>query len=324
MSSEHVNRILCAGRPSGCVEGIERLLEVAADEGAQAIAVVGDLGKGQEGPREVFHALGRARQPVYWVPGPGDAPAGRYLRESYNIEVACPQVRGVHGTAAFAPDAHVAFAGMGGAVNDDPDVLREDDTSLRYPRWEAAYRLKILTALDYNELVMLFATPPAHKGRNLPGSDAVAELIGTYRPRLVVTSGEAQITEIGRSLIVAPGSLADGSYAVAHPHARTAELGRIAVPSRWVLSVGPAAGTTGRVVPAGPSDVGMLARARELLHDCGTEGREVGRRAARGQLAVDDDLLVDDVGPGVAQIGSDAGPGRHPPSPHHIGLEEAI
>jgi hypothetical protein len=232
MSSEHVNRILCAGRPSGSVEGIELLLEVAAESGAQAIAVVGDLGNGQDGPRELFHALGRARQPVYSVPGPADAPASRYLRESYNIEVAYPHLRGVHGTVAFAPDALVAFAGMGGAVSDDPNVLREEDKSLRYPRWEAAYRLKILTGLDYNELVMLFATPPAHKGQNLPGSDAVAELIGTYRPRLVVTGGEAQIAEIGRSLIVSPGLLAEGSYAVANLHTRTAEVGHIAGPSR--------------------------------------------------------------------------------------------
>jgi Icc-related predicted phosphoesterase len=232
MSNEHVNRILCAAGPRGSVEGIKRLLEAAAESGAQAIALVGDLGNGLEGPRDLFHALVHAQQPVYWVPGQADAPAGRYLRESYNIEVAYPHLRGVHGTVAFAPDALVAFAGMGGAVSDDPNVLREEDKSLRYPRWEAAYRLKIVTVLDNNELVMLFATPPAHKGRNLPGSDAVAELIGTYRPRLVVTGGEAQIAEIGRSLIVAPGSLAEGSYAVAHLHTRTAELEHIAVPSR--------------------------------------------------------------------------------------------
>jgi Icc-related predicted phosphoesterase len=232
MSSEHVNRILCASRPSGAVEGIKRLLEVAAESGAQAIALVGDLGNGLEGPRQLFHALGRAEQPVYWVPGQADAPAGRYLRESHNIEVACPQLRGVHGTVSFAADGLVAFAGMGGAISDDPDVPRDEDKSLRYPRWEAAYRLKVVTVVDYNELVMLFATPPAHKGRNLPGSDAVAELIGTYRPRLVVTGGEAQITEIGRSLIVAPGSLAEESYAVADLHARTAEFGHTAVPSR--------------------------------------------------------------------------------------------
>jgi hypothetical protein len=232
MSSEHVNRILCAGRPSGSVEGVERLLEVAVDSEAQAIAIVGDLGNVQDGPRELFHALGRAQQPVYWVPGPADAPAGRYLKESYNIEVARPQLRGVHGTVAFAPDALVAFAGMGGAVSDDPGVLRDEDKSLRYPRWEATYRLKILAELDYNELVMLFATPPAHKGRSLPGSDAVAELIGTYRPRLVITGGAAQIAEIGRSLIVAPGALAEGGYAVADLHARTAEAGHLGVPAR--------------------------------------------------------------------------------------------
>lgn len=232
MSNEHVSRILCAGQPNGSVEGIERLLEVAAQGGAQAIALVGDLGDAHDGPGDVLHALARSQQPVYWVPGPGDAPAARYLRESYNMEVASPQLRGVHGTAALAPDALVAVAGMGGAISDDPDVLREEDASLRYPRWEAIYRLKILDVLDYNELVMLFATPPAHKGRNLPGSDAVAELIGTYRPRLAVTGGDPRIEEIGRSLVVAPGSLAEGSYVFADLHARTAEAGQMAVPSR--------------------------------------------------------------------------------------------
>jgi hypothetical protein len=232
MSSKHVNRILCASGPNGSLEGIERLLEVAAEGEAQAIALVGDLGNGHEGFREVLHALARSQKPVYWVPGPGDAPAGRYLRESYNIEIACPQLRGVHGTAAFAPDTLIAFAGMGGAISDDPDAPREEDASLRYPRWEAAYRLKILDVLDYNELVMLFATPPAHKGRNIPGSDAVAELIGTYRPRLAVSGGGPRIEEIGRSLVVAPGSLAEGSYVFADLHSRTAEAGHMAVPSR--------------------------------------------------------------------------------------------
>lgn len=233
MSSEHVNRILCAAGPDGSVESIERLLEVAAEGEAQAVALVGDLGNGHEGPGKVLHALARSPQPVYWVPGPRDAPAGRYLREAYSIEIACQQLRGVHGTAALGPDGLIVFAGMGGAISDDPDVsVREEDACLRYPRWEAAYRLKVLGALDYNELVMLFATPPAHKGRAVPGSDAVAELIGTYRPRLAVSGGGPRIEEIGRSLVVAPGSLAEGCYVFADLHARSAEAGHMAVPSR--------------------------------------------------------------------------------------------
>jgi Metallophosphoesterase, calcineurin superfamily len=78
----------------------------------------------------------------------------------------------------------VVFAGMGGEISDDPDTPRDERERLRYPRWEAEYRLKVLGLLDYNELVMLFASAPAHKGRDVPGSEAVAELVGTYRPRL--------------------------------------------------------------------------------------------------------------------------------------------
>ena len=41
-------------------------------------------------------------------------------------------------------------------------------------------------------------------------------------------------------------------------------------------------------------------------------GRSAGERLVM-RLTVDDDLLVDDFGAGVAQVGPDARPGRHPP-----------
>jgi uncharacterized protein len=200
------------------------LLGVAERTQAQAIALVGDLGTGAGGYREVFGMLSEASVPVYWVPGSGDAPADLYLRESYTIEVAFPLLRGLHGTAALARDTGVVFAGMGGELSDDLDAPRDERERLRYPRWEAAYRLKLLDLLDYNELVMLFATAPAHKGRSLPGSEAVAELVGTYRARLVVCGGERGVELLGSSLVVAPGVVQDGHYALADLRKRTAEL----------------------------------------------------------------------------------------------------
>jgi Icc-related predicted phosphoesterase len=229
MSRQHVNRILCAGQPGGSPEAVERLLAVAEDEGVQATALIGELAGSSDDFRLLFRRLARASHPVFWIPGPGDAPADRYLRESYNIEVAFPLLRGVHGTAAFTPEDNVVFAGMGGEISDDPDTPRDERERLRYPRWEAEYRLKVLGLLDYNELVMLFASAPAHKGRNVPGSDAVAELVGTYRPRLVVCGGERGIELLGKSLVVAPGLLSEGHYAVADLHARTAEPGELSV-----------------------------------------------------------------------------------------------
>jgi hypothetical protein len=55
--------------------------------------------------------------------------------------------RDVHGIAAFAPGGHLVVAGMGGAIDDDPDAPREEVGELRYPRWEAEYRLMLGNSL---------------------------------------------------------------------------------------------------------------------------------------------------------------------------------
>jgi hypothetical protein len=146
----------------------------------------------------VFGALARARCPVFWVPGPGDVPVERYLQEAFNIETAFPLLRGVHGTAAAASRG-VLFAGFGEEGSDDPRQPHDERQKLSYPRWEAEYRLKVLREFDYDELVLLTWTAPAHKGQQRAGSEAVAELI-------------------------APGSLRDGHHAVADLRERTAVL----------------------------------------------------------------------------------------------------
>jgi hypothetical protein len=234
MASERVNRILCAADPSGSVEAIERLLVVADEQGVDAVAILGDIGERGDGYRGALGALARARCPVFWVPGPGDIPVERYLQEAFNIETAFPLLRGVHGTAAAASGG-VLFAGFGGEISDDPRQRRDERQKLSYLRWEAAYRLKVLGEFEYDELVLLIWTAPAHKGQQRVGSDAVAELIGTHRPRLVVCGSERGVEVLGRSTIVAPGSLRDGYYAVADLRERTAVLQQLTVstvPSR--------------------------------------------------------------------------------------------
>jgi Icc-related predicted phosphoesterase len=164
----------------------------------------------------VFRALGEAGLPTYWIPGPDDAPVADYLREAQNVEIVFPQLHGVHGTAAFTPDHHVVVAGVGGEISDDPGEEREEVERLRYPRWEAEYRLKLIRDLPRHELVLMFATPPAHKGTHSAGSEAIAELVGTHRPRLVISGGERRTGMLGRTLHLAPGSLRDGQYAIAN------------------------------------------------------------------------------------------------------------
>jgi Icc-related predicted phosphoesterase len=138
MSSQHVNRILCVSQLRGSPEAVKQLVRVADERRADAVALIGDLSERSLGFRAVFAALADVRRPVYWIPGPGDAPAESYLRESYNIKIAFPQLSGVHGTASIV--VGVAFAGMGGEIHDETDVARDEEGHLRYLRWEAAYR----------------------------------------------------------------------------------------------------------------------------------------------------------------------------------------
>jgi Icc-related predicted phosphoesterase len=231
MASRRVRRVLCAAEPGGSESAIEGLVETAEARDAQAIALVGDLSgdhPGREAYRSIFRALGAGGVPAFWVPGPHDAPVADYLRETANIEVVYPFLHGIHGTIGFGP-GYVLFAGLGGAVEDDPDASRDEIGRLRYPRWEVEYRLKPLRELKDYVLVLLFHTPPAHKGQGTSGSEVLAELVATYRPRLAVCGGERGTTMLGRTLVIAPGRLSDGQYAVVDLRTHQVELEELAV-----------------------------------------------------------------------------------------------
>jgi len=224
-----LTRLVCAADPGGSTEAIAAVVEAAERDDAQAIAVVGNLGAGSDAPqsqRAVLRALAAARRPVFWVPGPDDAPVAAYLRAAHSIEVVDGDLHGVHGTAVLAP-GQVVVAGLGGEISDDPDEPREEIERLRYPRWEAEYRLKLLREWPEHERVLLFHTRPEHKGLGTAGSDAIAELIGTLRPRVVVCGGDPSSELLGRSLIVAPGRASDGHYAVVDLHSREARLAEL-------------------------------------------------------------------------------------------------
>lgn len=189
----------------------EALRELPVDDAAAAV-LVGDISSdgSADSFREVLRALGEAGLRVFWVPGPNDAPVTNYLRESYNVEVVFPKLRSVHGTFAFGP-GYVLVAGIGGEIVDDPDAPREELERLRYPGWEAELRLKPLAELDEHPRLFLFSTRPRHKGQGEQGSQTVAELINTYRPRTVIVpadGGETRSEVLGRSHVVEVADLA--------------------------------------------------------------------------------------------------------------------
>ena len=227
---KHVSKILATSEPLGKLEGVERLVKKVADTEAQAIAVLGSLTSKSVTPRaygKLFKMFAQTRLPTFYIPGSEDAPIYEYLREAANIEIVYPYLRGVHGTFAFAP-GYIVFTGMGGTVIDDPHMRREELETLRYPGWEVEYRLKFLGELKDYQKVFLFSTPPEHKGFHEPGSTVLAELVKTYQPRLVLVSGkELKHEMLGTSLLVMPGSLAEGNFSIIDLHQHTVETGSV-------------------------------------------------------------------------------------------------
>lgn len=212
-----VTKIAASTELRGQSGKIGQLVEAAGEAGAGALALLGNLSAGGGEAREyaeVLRAVGEANMPAFYIPGPEDAPLGGYLREAYNMEIAFPFIHGVHGTFAFAP-GYVVFAGMGGEIEDAPKTEREERERLGYPAWEVEYRLKMLGELRDYQKVFLFTTPPAHKSLKEPGSEVLAELVKTYAPRLVLTGGESFRQErLGTSLVVSPGRLSEGRFAI--------------------------------------------------------------------------------------------------------------
>lgn len=226
MARDH--KLLAIGGINGAVEPLAQAVE-ALDDDVVAIAVVGDLGGPESTPqsyRAVFRALGRAELPTYWVPGPIDIALRYYLHDLTGLEIAFPQLHGVHGRVAHGPD-HILFAGMGGEIVDGAED--PPPGQLRYSGREAEYRLREIEEFKEHERVLLFTTPPAHKGSRVPGSEAVAKLINTYRPRLAIVAGDGVSEERhGTTLVVSPGRIDSGQYAVIGLHDLAIEVRDVA------------------------------------------------------------------------------------------------
>jgi uncharacterized protein len=223
------HKLLALGGINGAVEALTQALADVTDD-VVAIAVVGDLGGPQSTPetyRTVFRTLGRAERPTYWIPGATDNALGHYLHDTSGLEIAFPQLHGVHGRVADGP-GHILYAGMGGKIVDGSDDPPSGD-ELRYSGREAEYRLREIAEFKEHPLVLLFTTQPVHKGSRAPGSETVAELINTYRPRLAIVAGDGVSEErLGTTLVVSPGRIDRGQYAVIGLDDLAIEVGDVA------------------------------------------------------------------------------------------------
>ena len=224
---QHVNTIIATSDPLGHLEYLERFVAYATGVKADAVVVLGNLLAERAGDRTygtLFKLLAGIGLPTFFVPGPLDVPMQEYLWEAANIETAAPYLHGVHSTFAFAP-GYVVFTGFGGTIVDDVQTVREEREALRYPGWEVEYRLRFLSELKDYQKVFLFTTMPAHKGRHEPGSQVLAEVVKSYRPRLVLVGGQEEHRQefLGKSLVVMPGRLSRGEFSKIDLYAHTVQ-----------------------------------------------------------------------------------------------------
>ena len=164
--------------------------------------------------------------PIYGLPGNMDAPEGRYLTCSLAEEGADSPLEVVHRSLARCGD--YIISGLGGQIS---EVDRHEFLVLQYPRWEALHQLRLFEFVDAPRIMVLH-TPPIGKVVDIDngghkGSQVVNELINTYRPRLTVAghAHDAQGSEtIAETLVVNPGALKNGKYAIVDLEAMEVEL----------------------------------------------------------------------------------------------------
>jgi len=232
----------------GQVQYTDRLSEVCQDAAVEAVVFTGNISNGgarvaewvaalskglrpdyakpevQEQEQTDVHLyvrflaiLGALNLPCYIVPGQLDAPERIFLQASLNHEIVAPTLALVH--RSFAPlGGNFVVAGFGGRLTEEK---REAVWAIEYPSWEAEFSFDFLRRLDQDS-ILLFHTPPAgtdldlHRGKHI-GAHVVNTVIKAYHPHFVFC-GEALDGQgkamIGSSLVVNPGPLAEGYYAV--------------------------------------------------------------------------------------------------------------
>jgi Icc-related predicted phosphoesterase len=216
-------RVMVLAHLNGRLDALERAVEGVEEERADAILVLGSLLGPDAEPAQTFatafRMLTRSGLPSFVVPGEADAPERAYLAASLGHEsVGKGTTRSVHGSFALAPSHQYAVAGFGGRITDDK---RDHERILRYPGWELLARLDVLRDVDQIPL-LAFHHPPAEAGDvdldaagSHTGHLAVTEAITTWRARFAACAGERPAhSHVGRTLLVSPGRLDDGDYAM--------------------------------------------------------------------------------------------------------------
>ncbi len=156
-----------------------------------------------------FDTLAGLGVPSFHVPGWYDAPARLYWQSAVNHEVIAGKVQGVHLAPALFGEWVVA--GFGGRIVEAES--HEDYYVIEHPAWEAEFGLNFIRRFDRRPILLFHETGLPHEAMHR----VIDHFIKEFNPQFAfVTSPDGRVEDrrVGRTLVVTPGRLADGSYAV--------------------------------------------------------------------------------------------------------------
>ena len=168
-----------------------------------------------------FDELGKLDIPVFVAPGELDAPKRLFYQAALNHEIIEPNIFMIH--RSFSPSLeryNFAVAGFGGRIADNGKEW-EVELAQIYPSWLPVFALDFVRHFD-QEPILVFHTPPKwgeldnHGGKQI-GHEAIDHVIKTFHPKyaFVGAARDGQGTaRIGTTLVINPGWLKDGHYAI--------------------------------------------------------------------------------------------------------------
>jgi Icc-related predicted phosphoesterase len=227
-------RILAIGDLEDEFTYLDRLPEVVRNTDIDAVVFAGNI-PGPEPRRDsarsfqrFFEVLSSLETPAFLVPGKNDAPERLFPQAAFNAEIVAAGVFMVH--RSFAPlGRNYLVAGFGGEITDG---RREDESSLKYTSWEAQFSLEFLRHLDQDKLLIFHTAREEEFDDVAPskGHEAVSRIIKTYSPPFAICSrggGSKGKLTVGNTLIVCPGRLSNGDYAVLDTAERKVAFGNL-------------------------------------------------------------------------------------------------
>lgn len=195
------------------VHAVMRHVRALRDVKRDITVVAGDLAScgSLEEARSVLEELVSQGPPVVWVPGNCDTreTLGLSLDNAYLVHERVVELEGL------------VFTGLGGSI------YTPFNTPFEYSDEELGARLApLLEKIGEEKMgstILVVHNPPYRSGLDLVrggeyvGSKKLRELVAKYQPRLLLTGHihEASgVTNIGRTLLVNPGPLQRGHYAL--------------------------------------------------------------------------------------------------------------